>query len=57
MLFVGMGYYNFEEKSLFKRDGDWIEHEEKGGRYNIVTRERDGYKKNKPTMDRMINWK
>ena len=57
ILFVGMGYYNFEEKSLFKRDGDWIEHEEKGGRYNIVTRERDGYKKNKPTMDRMINWK
>lgn len=57
MLFVGMGYYNFDEKSLFKKDGDWIEHEEKGGRYNIVTRERDGYKKNKPTMDRMINWK
>tara|TARA_Y100001970_G_scaffold14296_1_gene16123 strand:- start:23 stop:739 length:717 start_codon:yes stop_codon:yes gene_type:complete len=57
MLFIGMGYYNFDEKSLFKRDGDWIEHEEKGGRYNIVTRERDGYKKNKPTMDRMINWK
>ena len=57
MLFIGMGYYNFDEKSLFKRDGDWIEHESKGGRYNIVTRERDGYKKNKPTMDRMINWK
>ena len=57
ILFIGMGYYDFDEKSLFKRDGDWIEHEHKGGRYNIVTRERDGYKKNKPTMDQIINWK
>ena len=57
IMFIGMGYFDFDEKSMFIRDGDWIEHSEKGGRYNIVTRERDGYKKNKPTMDRMINWK
>lgn len=53
---VCMGYYDFDEKSLFTRDGDWIEHDE-GGRYNIITRERDGYKTTKPSLDQIINWK
>ena len=57
IVFLGLGYYDFDEKSLFKRDGDWIEHTEKGGRYNVVTRERDGYKKNKVGAREIINWK
>ena len=56
-ILLGLGYYDFDEKSLFERDGDWIEHTEKGGRYNIVTRKRDGYKRNKVGVREIINWK
>tara|TARA_B100000902_G_scaffold372457_1_gene399497 strand:+ start:49 stop:762 length:714 start_codon:yes stop_codon:yes gene_type:complete len=53
---MGVGYFDFDKKSLFKRDGDWIEHVD-GGSYNIVTRKRNGYKSRKPNHDDLTVWK
>jgi len=54
---MGAGYFDFDKKSLFKRDGDWIEHID-GGSYNTVTRKRNGvYKKYKPSAKDMISWR
>lgn len=53
---MGVGYFDFDKKSLFKRDGDWIEHID-GGLYNIVTRKRNGYKITKPNHDDLTLWR
>ena len=57
LFFLGLGYYDFYAKETNWKfvDEDIVEHR-LGGRYNVKTRTRDGYKKIKQDCDTLVNW-
>lgn len=60
--YVGIGYYDWstgtseKDSGQFRRDGDVVEHIN-GGKYNIKTGTREGYKNRKPNLDVLVEWK
>ena len=60
--YVGIGYYDWstgtseKDSGQFRRDGDVVEHMN-GGKYNIKTGTREGYKGRKPDLYVLVEWK
>lgn len=59
LFLLGLGYFDFDGRDVRngwkKISDDYIEHS-LGGKYNIKTRQREGFKKKKPKYEKFVRW-